>query len=170
MNGKCQATIVAVAAWVLVAQGAPAGSLVEQQLAGIRHLRVEVLAPRYEPLPGLPPEDLEESLEERVREILEQHDLRSVESSQQELVLEVRGARSATKDKTMALLVILELREPAVLTREWASGSDEHLIVTSWREVLLGATSSDKTVEEVFELVNLATTRFAEEVKQARSQ
>ena len=170
MNGKRQGIILAVAVSGLFAHCAGAESLVEQHLATIQRLHLEVLVPRYEPLPGSSPERLEESLKERAAQILEHHDIRSVESSQQELVLEVQLARSASDDRMVALLVILELQEAAVLTREWAPGSShDPLIVTSWREVLLGVTSSDDVVNQVYELVDIGTTHFAEEVKQARA-
>ena len=170
MNGKAHIVVLSVVVCLLFAQGAHAGSLIEQQLANIRDLHVEVLVPRYQPLPGPPPERLEASLRERVTKIVEKHDLRSIDASQQELVLEIQLAMSVTNDKPIALLVLLELREPAVLTREWEPESAEELTVTSWREVLLVVTSSEDLLERLFELVDLGATRFAEEVQQARSR
>lgn len=168
MKDTIRAMVIAVAVGVLLPPGAPAGSLVEQQLATIRHVHLDVLAPRYEPLPGIPPEQLEQTLKERVAKILEQHTI-TVGTAQQELVLEIQVATSLTKDKPIALMVLLELQEPALLTREWAPGSNEEVVVTTWRKVWLCVASPDDVIEELFELVDLGTTHFAEGVRQARS-
>jgi hypothetical protein len=118
----------------------------------------------------MPPEQLEEALKVRVTNLLEKSGIGSIANSQQELVLEVQVATSVAKDKTTALVLSLELREPAVLTREWAPGSSEELVVTSWREVLLGVTGSEDAIDKLFELADLGATRFAEEVRQARNR
>lgn len=167
MRGKHPILLLTVLC-ALSAHFAGAGSLIEEQLATLKKISVTVLVPRYEPIPKASPDELERDLRSRVDAIVIRHDLTVSDSSQQNLLITVKAVRHGAGHGTLALLVLCELREPAVLSRAWGQSGKEELSVTSWRESRIVLASEHDVIEKLVEAVELAARDFAQDALQAR--
>lgn len=147
---------------------ASAGSLIEKHLGSLTEVSVTLLAPRYEPIPGDSPDKLESMLKARATAILVKNGLKISDSSRQRLVIKIEVARHQGGHGALSLSILSELREPAVLSRNWERTGEEELEVTSWSELRLVAAPCDKHLEQLIEAVELEAIEFAEKVRQAK--
>jgi hypothetical protein len=145
-----------------------AGSLVEEQLSTLEEINVVVVVPRFEPIPGVAPDALQDISVARVAAILKKNGLQIANSSGQTFLVTVKLTRQGTGQRTLGLLILCELRESAVLRREWAHNDKQAMEVTSWRESRLILSSDERVLDDLMEAIDLETTEFVQKILQAR--
>lgn len=147
---------------------AHAGSLIEERLSTIEEVEVEVLVPRYEPIPGWAPDELQLELHKKAVETLAKHGLKVAASARQNLVIMVMYQREKVTTDAAAILVSFELQEPAQLVRKWSETVSPEVTVTSWNDVSFGLGKAKDLRARLFEMIELGLKNFSEKVSQAR--
>lgn len=151
------------------------GSLVDVHLAGLQSVRPVILGSAsnlgYMPLPGFERTSFSNAVLGRVERELRRGSLRSDASAEQVLLFSFSKTEYRQDyGKIVALWVSLELREPAVLVREFPTEDDQaNLVVTSWRDYQLFVVRQDEAVEVLIEGAGLLAARFVQEVASTKA-
>jgi hypothetical protein len=171
---KSRASVAAVLLIVLgvtacCQQTFEASILVREDLSTVRSVAVNVRVPRFEPLPGLRPDNLQSQIEGQATEILESYGLEVADSSSQKLYVMVENQILPCSSGESVVTLLVELAEPVVLLREWPGQGKKDLLAITWKKeqsILFtpGVTAVDIS-ESIGDLIDL----FSEEVASARS-
>lgn len=153
---------------LFLAPSAHPNSLGEHQLADVSRVCIDLIVPRLEPIPGSSPDELERRLRERAEAILAQYEVQPAADldTLPRVLIEVQFAKGRNAPGSGAILVLVEMRELAVLPRD---RSHQPLYVSSWRQVQLELLDGRPVATIVSETMDLVLNEFGEAVAAARA-
>ncbi|MDY7096457.1 MAG: hypothetical protein SX243_26090 [Acidobacteriota bacterium] len=150
-----------------------AGSIIEHQLASLREVKVEVLvgALQYEPPQGLDLGDLQRNALKVSIDALQSHGIRVNDSAKEHVIIAIRELRNLSTDTYSAMIVDVQLREPAALLRESSSCQEPPIRrITSWSDTSIITAQAGVEEEGLREAIATSVLELAQKALQARSR
>lgn len=144
-----------------------ATSIIKEHLHSVHDIKLVVLMPTYQPIPGLSPQELKGRVESLVSTMLTENGFVLSTNSSVLLVVDVDHLPMSGES---AVLVHCELVEPATTSRRWSRDEHEPIGVVTWSQTrLLRVTSGEEAYEDLADAIEMTVDHFAGQVEQARA-
>lgn len=150
-------------------QSVEGGSAIQEQLSTLHEVRLSVRVQKFEPIPGFDVAGLEEQLSESAKRILASHGIGVSDAAEESLYVWLNHTRDHERRELFALVVRVQLSEPATLVRAWSQSDFRERHVISWNSWDVVIVNVNEAEQEALDLVSGEVGKFGSKTVQARN-
>ena len=158
---------LALVCGMLAAIGSEASQLVPEVLRGLDQVALVTLVPRYEPIPGISPSDLERELRAVAVSVLSESGILTNPQAPQRLVVDVVCTASPAIHGSLAVLVMVRLEEVGDLPRLRSKPGAALFDVVTWSDFQLLVVPTDQARDPILDAASTCVAEFGAKVVQA---